>query len=515
MPAILGNILKNTIAFTSKIKRRQHPYIQQKNVLKKLLNKARNTAFGQYYNFDRILNSTDVLREFQKTVPTHDYNKIYREWWYRTLNGEPYVCWPGYTKYFALSSGTSEASSKYIPVTKDMLKSIQKGAIRQILSTAHFNLPAEIYQKGILMIGGSTHLNFNGTYFAGDLSGITTGNIPFWFQHYYKPGRKISGYKDWNQKLKEMTLNAHKWDIGIVCGVPAWIQLLFEMIIEHYKLKSIHDIWPNLKIYVHGGVAIHPYKASLKKLFSKEVIFVDTYMASEGFIAFEEVPNELQAMKMITNNGIFYEFVPFNEKNFDKDGNMVENPEVLTLRDVEENKEYALLLSTCAGAWRYLIGDVIKFTNKRNAEILITGRTKHFLSLCGEHLSVDNMTKAIEMVAQELNIEINEFTVAGIKYQNLFAHHWYVGTNKQVDSSLIREKLDNYLKQLNDDYRVERIAALKEVIVDILPDDIFIQFLEYKKRAGAQSKFPRVIKGALYDEWKQFLIQKGYDIIKE
>lgn len=512
MPAIIGNILKNTIALTSKIKRKQHPYIQQKIVLKKLLTKAKNTAFGQYYNFEKILNSKDIVKEFQNTIPTHDYNKIYREWWYRTLNGEPYVCWPGYTKYFALSSGTSESSSKYIPVTKDMLKSIQRGAIRQILSTAHFNLPPEIYQKGILMIGGSTHLNYNGTYFAGDLSGITTGNIPFWFQHYYKPGRKISGYKDWNQKLKEMTLNAHKWDIGIVCGVPAWIQLLFEMIIEHYKVQTIHDIWPNLKIYVHGGVAIHPYKASLKKLFSKEVIFVDTYMASEGFIAFEEIPNELQAMKMITNNGIFYEFIPFNEHNFDADGNMKENPEVLTLRDIEENKEYALLLSSCAGAWRYLIGDVIKFTNKRNAEILITGRTKHFLSLCGEHLSVDNMTKAIELTSQDLNLEINEFTVAGIKYQNLFAHHWYVGTNKQIPPEVIKEKIDTYLKQLNDDYRVERIAALKEVIVDVIPDDMFIKFLEYKKRAGAQSKFPRVIKGTLYEEWKQFLIQNGFEI---
>ncbi|GAB4206227.1 MAG: GH3 auxin-responsive promoter family protein [Bacteroidia bacterium] len=515
MPAILGNILKNTISLTSKIKRRQHPYIQQKIVLKKLLTKAKNTAFGQHYHFENILNSQDIIGEYQKNVPVHDYNKIYREWWYRLLNGEPYVCWPGYTKYFALSSGTSEASSKYIPVTKEMLKAIQKGAIRQIISTTNFNLPPELYQKGMLGIGGSTHLNFNGTYFAGDLSGITTGNIPFWFQHYYKPGKKISGYKDWNQKLKEITVNAHKWDIGIVVGVPAWIQLLFEMIIDHYKVKSIHDIWPNFQVYVHGGVAINPYKSSLKKLFAKDVLFIDTYLASEGFIAFQDRPNDIQAMRMITNNGIFFEFIPFNENNFDADGNLKENPETLTIRDVEENKEYALLLSSCAGAWRYLIGDVIKFADRKNAEILITGRTKHFLSLCGEHLSVDNMTKAIELLAQNLNIEINEFTVAGIKYENLFAHHWYIGTKASIDKYIVKEKLDNYLKQLNDDYRVERLAALKDIIIDIIPDDVFIQFLEYKKRAGAQSKFPRVIKGTLYEEWKQFLIQKGYDITKE
>lgn len=512
MPAILGTLLKNTIALSNKLKREKRPFRQQQETLIKLLLKAKDTAFGHHYHFDKILKSNNIVRSFQENVPTHDYSKIYKEWWYRTLNGEPFVCWPGYTKYFALSSGTSEASSKYIPVTKDMLKAIQRGAIRQILSTAHFNLPPELYQKGILMIGGSTHLNYNGTYFAGDLSGITTGNIPFWFQHHYKPGKKISGYKDWNIKLNEMMLNAHKWDIGIIAGVPAWIQILMEKIIDHYKLNSIHDIWPNFKIYVHGGVAIHPYKPSLKKMFSKEVIFIDTYMASEGFIAYEETPNELQAMKMILNNGIFFEFVPFNEKNFDADGNMVENPETLLINEVEENKDYALLLSTCAGAWRYLIGDTIKFTDTKKAEILITGRTKHFLSLCGEHLSVDNMTRAIDLTARDLNIEINEFTVAGIRHENLFAHHWYIGANKMIDANLIKNKLDDYLKQLNDDYRVERLAALKNIFITVIPDDIFIQFLEYKKRAGAQSKFPRVIKGALYEDWKQFLIQKGYDI---
>lgn len=515
MPAILGTLLKNTIALSSKLKREKRPFRQQQETLIKLLTKAKDTAFGHHYHFDKILKSNHIVRSFQEHVSTHDYSKIYKEWWFRTLNGEPFVCWPGYTKYFALSSGTSESSSKYIPVTKDMLKAIQKGAIRQILSTAHLNLPPEVYQKGILMIGGSTHLNYNGTYFAGDLSGITTGHIPFWFQHHYKPGKKISGYKDWNTKLNEMTINAHKWDIGIIAGVPAWIQILMEKIIEHYKLNSIHDIWPNFKIYVHGGVSIYPYKASLKKMFSKEVIFIDTYMASEGFIAYEEVPNELQAMKMILNNGIFYEFVPFNENNFDADGNMKENPETLLINEVEENKDYALLLSTCAGAWRYLIGDTIKFVNKQKAEILITGRTKHFLSLCGEHLSVENMTRAIDLSAQDLNIEIKEFTVAGIRHQNLFAHHWYVGTNKMVDSNVVKEKLDDYLKQLNDDYRVERLAALKNIFVTVLPDDVFIQFLEYKKRAGAQSKFPRVIKGPLCEDWKQFLIQKSFDILEE
>ena len=210
-------------------------------------------------------------------------------------------------------------------------------------------------------------------------------------------------------------------------------------------------------------------------------------------------------MRLVLNNGIFYEFVPFEEKNFDHNGEIKSDAETLMIDEVEEGKEYALLISSCAGAWRYLIGDVIKFTSLEESEIVITGRTKHFLSLCGEHLSVDNMNKAIELVSNDLNITIQEFTVAGIPYQSLFAHHWFVGTDDSVDATVLKNKLDEHLKILNDDYAVERSAALKEVFVDVVPLKTFYDWMETKGKVGGQNKFPRVMKKAQLEDWKSFL----------
>ena len=501
--ALLGSILKRTIDLNKKLPkfRRKNAAAKQVKTLKKLLSKAEFTAFGEHYNFTRILADTDPVNAFRKTVDVHDYNSMFRKWWYRTLNGEAYVCWPERVKYFALSSGTSEQSSKHIPVTKDTMRAIQKGSIKQVLALSHYDLSPEFFQKGILMLGGSTHLNYNGTYYSGDLSGITTGNIPFWFQHFYKPGRRIARERDWNNKLDEMVRNAKTWDIGIVCGVPAWIQILFERIIQFHNVKNIHEVWPNLEIYVWGGVAFKPYKKSFEKLLGRPIKYLETYLASEGFLAFQNKPDS-EGIQLILDNGIFYEFVPFTSENFDNDGTMIANPQTLTLAEVDESTEYAILISTCSGAWRYLIGDTIRFTNAEKGEIKITGRTKLFLSLCGEHLSTDNMNRAIELVAEEFNITINEYTVAGLNFENLFAHHWYIGTNDKVDPAQIRASLDEHLKDLNDDYRVERIAALKEVVVEVVPIHVFHDWMRAMGREGGQNKFPRVLKNERYESWK-------------
>ena len=256
---------------------------------------------------------------------------------------------------------------------------------------------------------------------------------------------------------------------------------------------------------MHAGVSIEPYRNSIGKLTAFPLIYSDTYLASEGLIAYQERPNSDNGMRMLLDNGIFYEFVPFNEQNFDTDGNLKPNALALTIKDVELGKEYALLMSTCAGAWRYLIGDTIRFTDLEHAEIVITGRTKHYLSLCGEHLSVENMNRAIKLTADDLKLEFNEFAVAGIPYQNLFAHQWYIGSNKASSEDEIKERLDFYLKEINDDYRVERIAALKDIFVKILPDSAFIDFMATKGKLGAAHKFPRVLKGTLLKEWQSFI----------
>ncbi|OJJ21056.1 GH3 auxin-responsive promoter [marine bacterium AO1-C] len=512
---ILGKLLKEGIKLRKSIEQeKKTPFDLQKKQLLQLLSSAKQTAFGVHYNFKDIIHAihnskgddTTFYDVYRETVPTFDYDKIYNEWWHRARKGEKDVCWKGPVKYFALSSGTSGSPSKHIPVTKAMVKAIHRTSIRQILSLSNFKgIPSKVYGKGMVMLGGSTHLNRIGAFFEGDLSGITASQIPFWFQHFYKPGKKIAKNTDWNSKLDEIAEKAPKWDVGFVVGVPAWIQIMMEKVIERHNLNNIHEVWPNLMVYTHGGVSFEPYKKGFEKLLGRPITYIETYLASEGFVAFQTHPDS--NMRFVLNNGLFYEFVPFNEENFNENGELISNPKTYMIHEIEENKDYAILISTCAGAWRYLIGDTVRLTDRAKSEMIITGRTKHFLSLCGEHLSVDNMNKAIELVAHECNIDVKEFTVAGIPHENLFAHKWYIGTNDQVNLDELKTKLDNRLKELNDDYAVERSAALKEIYVETLPTDVFLNWMKMKGKEGGQNKFPRVLRSSQYQEWEQYLNQ--------
>jgi len=277
-----------------------------------------------------------------------------------------------------------------------------------------------------------------------------------------------------------------------------------EMVIEHYKLNNIHEIWPNLGFFVHGGVAFEPYKIGFERLLGRPIVYIENYLSSEGFIGYK-TREYAKGMQLILDNNIFFEFIPFDDKNFDSEGNITDNPEIKMVHEVEIGKEYALLMSTNAGAWRYLIGDTIKFVDLQKSEVVITGRTKHYLSLTGEHLSVDNMNKAIEMVSNKLNISIPEYTVVGFPYQNFFAHKWYIACNDEIDINLLRTSIDENLRTLNDDYAVERDSALKEVFLEKLPEEKFMKFMEQKGKLGSQHKFPRVMKGKMLQEWNEFL----------
>ncbi len=479
---------------------------QQIRVLKKLLKKARFTEFGQVYRFDDILLSKHPGKKFQELVPVHDYNKIYEEWWKKTLDGVSDVSWPGKIKYYALSSGTSDSSSKYIPVTKDLLRSNTVNYLRQLISLIKYeDANKRAMTKGFLMLGGATDLKKDKAgWYAGDLSGILARKRPLWFQTFYKPGGRIAALADWNQKLAEIVEHAREWDIGYIVGVPAWCQMCMEMVIEHYKVKNIHEIWPNFSFFVHGGVAFEPYKKGFEKLLGKPIVYIENYLSSEGFIGYK-TREHAKGMQLILNNNIFFEFVPFDSKNFDGDGKMVEKPEAKMIHEVEEGKDYALLMSTNAGAWRYLLGDTIKFVDLEKNEVTITGRTKHFLSLTGEHLSVENMNKAIELVSEEFNISIPEYTVVGFPYENFFAHRWYIATDDTVDTEKIRNSIDQCLRKLNDDYATERDSALKAVFLKVLPEEKFMDFMKMKGKLGSQHKFPRVMKGKMLEEWEKFL----------
>jgi len=503
--AIVGSILQEVIKKKkSNLDKKQLNFNLQEETLRKLLHKARDTEFGRDHGFASMLHSPEFLREFQRKVPIYDYERLFEAYWNRLLKGHADVTWPGKVKYFGLTSGTSNDSSKRVPVTRDMIRAIRRTGIRQLLSLAEFDLPPNFFEKSVLMLGGSTSLVKIEKYFEGDLSGILASKLPFWFDRFYKPGT-IARERDWNTKIDKIVKKAADWDIGGISGVPAWVQILLERIIEHYGLRHIHEIWPNFRVYTHGGVHFSPYKNSFEKLMGKEVFFLETYLASEGFLAYQR--NKGHEMQLVLDNGVFFEFIPFNSDNFKSDGQLLDHPKVLLLDEVTEDEDYAILLSTNAGAWRYLIGDTIRFTSARDYEIRITGRTKHFLSLCGEHLSVDNMTRAVKIVSDTLGIDIKEFTVAGIPYRRMFAHKWYLGTEQPFENKeALRQLLDDTLKKLNDDYAVERMAALRDVLVEILPARIFYEYLKGKGKEGGQHKFPRVI-GPLYNEWEGFVEQ--------
>jgi len=501
--ALIDIQLPNSLAKALRLPQKS-PRGQQLKILKKLLKKARFTEFGQQYRFDEILLNKHAGKKFQDLVPVFDYNKIYTEWWHKTLEGYADVCWPGKIKYYALSSGTSEAGSKYIPITNDLLRGNRITMVRQLLTLRTYKgIPRKSLSKGWLMIGGTTDLQKGPGYYSGDLSGITAKKVPFWFSPFYKPGKKIARTKDWDKKIEMVVKQAPNWDIGFIVGVPAWIQICMEKIIEKYNLNNIHEMWPNLAFFVHGGVSFEPYKKGFDKLLGKPLTNIETYLASEGFIAYQD--RQYAKGMRLTMGHIFFEFVPFNDKNFDSNGDLVANPEALMIHEVEEGKDYALLISTAAGAWRYLIGDTVRFADKDRCEIVITGRTKHYLSLVGEHLSVENMNKAVQLVSEELNISIPEFTVAGVPHGLFFAHQWYLASDDKVDAELVRKKIDEKLKLLNDDYAVERANALKDVYVKILPEDKFMDFMQLKGKVGGQHKFPRVLKGKMLIDWQQFL----------
>ncbi len=490
-----------------KFRRGRHdPVLQQERTLRKLLRRAASSSFGQYYNFKALLHSPQMIKDFIAKTPIHDYDYMYDRWWHMTLNNVKDVSWRGTVKYFALSSGTSGAPSKKIPVTEDMLKAMRRGAFRMFINLPKFGVKPELFARAMLMLGGTTDLKSQQGHFLGDLSGINATRLPFWLRPYYKPGAKISKIGDWNRRIEEIAKNAPDWDVGFLVGIPSWLQLVLEKIIEYHQVDTIHDIWPNLGMFLHGGVHFEPYKKSFEKLLAKPLTYVDTYLASEGFIAYQARP-ETRAMKLMLNNGIFFEFIPFNESNFDQDGRLIGRPQTLGLGEVEEDVNYALLISTCGGAWRYLIGDTVQFTDKSSNEIIITGRTKHYLSICGEHLSIDNMNQGIQAVEEKLKLSIPEFTVSAIQSGAFFAHKWYIGCDPLADRREVARILDQRLKEVNDDYATERASVLQDIRVEVIPPQVFYQWQEAKGKMGGQNKFPRVMKQELFQKWENFVRQ--------
>lgn len=500
-----GKIIRKPVRKRRNLKISGDKYsILQEISLIELLRKAQNTKFGKHYGFRQILKSENIVDTYRSTVPIFDYETIYNEWWSQLMEGEQNVCWPGKVNYFALTSGTSNDSSKRVPVTGDMISAMRKAGLRQLMVLGELNLPFDLFQKSLLMVGGSTSLVRKKGYFEGDLSGILARKMPKWVYKFYKPGLRMANEKDWDTKLNKIARKAKNWDVLGLAGVPSWIQMVLERIMDYYHLDNIHQLWPDLMAYSWGGVSLSPYRKSFEKLLGKPIHYIETYLASEGFLAYQ--PRIDSNLELVLDNGIFFEFIPFNDDNFHPEGDLKENPEVTILSEVEPGVDYALLISTCAGAWRYLIGDTLRFLDTERYQMIISGRTKHTLNLCGEHLSVDNMNLAIEWLGDRYNIEIKEYTVAGVRHDSYFAHKWYIGINgdNSPDTSEMELMLDKKLMELNDDYRTEREAALRGIQVKLIPVTVFYDFLKGKGKEGGQHKFPRVIDHML-SEWENFI----------
>ncbi len=503
--AVLGNIIKASLEIAEKLLPEKPPIEAQLGVLQHLLEKARKTSFGKHYDFDAILKESDIKSAFASAVPYHDYDTMNHRWWrQQRLEALSDQTWPGRTDFYALSAGTTGKNSKRIPVTEEMLEAIRKTSILQILSAPNFNLPADFFEKEIMMLGSSAKLKKQKHWKEGEISGISASNIPQWFERFYRPGKKIAAITDWDKRVAAIAKNAKSWDIGAIAGIPSWNELMLKHVIEYHKAQNIHEIWPNLNAFVSGGVAFEPYRKSFEKLIERPITIMDTYLASEGFLAYQARPNKNMAMKLSTNSGIYFEFVPFTENNVDELGSVKQNTKALGLSDVREDTDYVIIISTVSGAWRYLIGDTIRFTDKKNAEIIITGRTKHFLNVVGSQLSVIQMNKVMKAMEQKFGISIPEFTVSAVREENDYIHHWYIGSDQHTDAAQLAQALDHHLKQMNKAYKMARTKALKDVRVSITTPETFHAWIEKHKSKGGQVKVPRVMKESDFRNWQAF-----------
>ncbi len=502
--ALIGSLIKGVIDLKGALTSETDHWAAQQDVLRELLETASSTAFGQQYAFDHILEHSNFPEVFANTVPYFDYHKMSKFWWSKILDGENDVTWPDSPDYFALSSGTTGKKSKRIPVTDAMLTAIRNAGIKQVSALANFDLPSDFFEKGIMMLGSSTDLQEKEDHLEGEISGISASTIPFWFEGYYKPGKEIAQIDDWDERVQHIAQNAKNWDIGALSGIPSWVELMLQKVIDYHNVGDIHDIWPNLQVYTSGGVAFAPYEKSFNKLLKYPITVIDTYLASEGFIAFQERP-DTDAMKLITDNGIYFEFVPFQPEYINQDGSLKPDAPSVTLAHVEVDQDYVLLMSTVSGAWRYLIGDTIEFTDVSKAEIRITGRTKFFLNVVGSQLSVNKMNTALRTLEQDFDIEIPEFTLSATRIDGEFYHHWYLGTTGDIPEKEIAKALDNALKDANKNYKVARSKALKGVKVTIIDPLLFTEWSGVQKKKGGQVKMERVMSEEKFEDWEAFV----------
>lgn len=492
--AIIGSILKATISLNQKLSfELKSPQEKQQDELRKLLKKAKDTAFGKFYNFESILKSSDVIASYKNEVPIHSYKEMNSSWWSQQQK-HPDITWPGQPDFYALSSGTTGKSSKRIPITEDYLQSARAVGASLVKSLPNFDFPDTLFQTEILMLSSTANLNeHNRGHLEGEISGINVNNFPGWYDLFYRPGKEIAAIDNWDERVQRIIEEAPKWNIGAIAGIPSWVLLLLREIVQKHQLDNIHEIWPNLTAYASGGVAYETYRQGFEKICGKPLTIIDTYLASEGFFSYVARPNTM-SMELALAHGYYYEFIPFDSRGVDEMGNLLDHPESHSLTEVVMEQEYVLVISTCSGAWRYMIGDTIKFTSLDPYEIKITGRTKFFLNVVGSQLSEEKMDDAIVEVSRNLNVDVNEYSVAAIRNDvDDYIHQWVIVSDDKIAAKDFQIKLDESLKGANKNYRVARSKALKGVDLSVISKATYHDFLEQRKKKGGQVKTPKVM----------------------
>lgn len=464
----------------------KYPMEVQEEILFGLLKSAENTVLGKKYDYQSIKN----YQTFNERIPVSTYEDL-EPIISQTRQGAQNIFWNSSIKYFAKSSGTTNAKSKFIPVSSEALEHNHYKASKDLLCMyLNNNENSQLFTGKSLRLGGSKELYENNNTFFGDLSAILIDNMPMWAEFSSTPSNKTSLMSNWETKLPAIIKESSLENVTSLAGVPSWMMVLLNKTLEENKKTNILEIWPNVEVYFHGGVSFEPYKEQYKNLFPKDDFkYYEIYNASEGFFALQD-QNNVSELLLMLDYGIFYEFIPMD--NFGK-----ENQKVIPLSEVELHKNYALVITTNSGLWRYLIGDTIRFTSLQPFRIKVTGRTKHHINVFGEELMVENTDVALAKTCETLHCEVVDYTVAPIfmNGKEKGAHEWMIEFKKHPDNMAnFSALLDKNIQHINSDYEAKRFnnMTLNPLVLNVAREHLFYDWLKKKDKLGGQHKIPRL-----------------------
>ncbi len=473
----------------------KYPEEVQQEVFQNLIQTAKDTQFGQKYRFQNISNH----RDFAEQVPIFTYEQFF-PYIEKVLKGEQNVIWSTPIKWFAKSSGTTNAKSKFIPVSQEALDNCHFKGGKDMLALYVNNYPeTQIFAGKILGLGGSQQPNqwdMQTDSNIGDVSAVLMKNLPLWAQMSRTPKLEVALMDNWEEKIEKIARATIEDNVTSMAGVPTWMLLLLNRVLEITNSKHILEVWPNMEMFVHGAVSFTPYRALFQDLIpSNQMHYLETYNASEGFFGIQDQKKPGEMLLML-DYGIYYEFIP--SEDFDS-----ENPRTLDISEVALHKNYAVVISTNAGLWRYKIGDTIKFTSLNPFRFMISGRTKHFINAFGEELMVENAETALAKACDQTKARVKDFTAAPryIGDGTKGCHEWIIEfTRKPDDLEKFRDILDQTLREVNTDYDAKRQKdlAVQKLIIHVAPENTFYDWMKQKGKLGGQHKVPRLSNNREY-----------------